>query len=152
MCLLHMDPPIIMNLKKIRRLMNKYHLYCPVRRRNPYRQMQKAIKRSDYADNLLMREFEGYGPGMMLLTDITYIHQQIKDAVDDYMDYYNNESYVWDLAYLSANEYDKFVMTGKYPLDIPNPPKPPIIEKQPEELGKKMDSDAGKIRYRGVWN
>ena len=56
------------------------------------------------------------------------------------------------LAYLSANEYDKFVMTGKYPLDIPNPPKPLIIEKQPEELGKKMDSDAGKIRYRGVWN
>lgn len=89
---------------------------------------------------------------MMLLTDITYIHQQIKDAVDDYMDYYNNERYVWDLAYLSPNEYYKFVMTGKYPLDIPNPPKPPIIEKQPEELGKKMDSDAGKIRYRGVWN
>ena len=48
------------------------------------------------------------------------------------------------LADLSTNEYDKFVMTGKYPLDIPNPPKPPIIEKQPEELGKKMDSDAEK--------
>ena len=60
------------------------------------------------------------------------------------MDYYNNERYVWDLAYLSPNEYYKFVMTGKYPLDIPNPPKPPIIEKQPEELGKKMDSDAEK--------
>lgn len=36
------------------------------------------------------------------------------------------------------------MMTGKYPLDIPNPPKPPIIEKQPEELGKKKDSDAEK--------
>ena len=73
MCLLHMDPPIIMNLKKIRRLMKKYHLYCPVRRGNPYRQMQKAIKTSNYADNLLMREFECYGPRMVLLTDITYI-------------------------------------------------------------------------------
>ena len=254
MCLLHMDPPIIMNLKKIRRLMNKYHLYCPVRRGNPYRQMQKAIKTSNYVDNLLMREFECYGPRMVLLTDITYIpyngtfaylsvildeftkqvlsyvlseslevdfvketveilvrdhgvdlhketiihsdqgahytsiafikilkdseirqsmsrrgncwdnapqesffghmkdhlmerienakkYQQIKEAVDDYMDYYNNERYVWDLAYLSQNEYYEFVTTGKYPLDIPNPPKPPVIEKQPEELGKKKDSD-----------
>lgn len=26
MALLHMEPPVIMNLKKIRRLMNKYHL------------------------------------------------------------------------------------------------------------------------------
>ena len=71
-------------------------------------------------------------------------YQQIKDAVDDYMDYYNNDRYVWDLAYLSPNEYYKFVMTGKYPLDIPNPPKPPVIEKQPEELGKKKDSEAEK--------
>lgn len=257
MCLLHMTPPIVMNLKKIRRLMNKYHLYCPVRRGNPYRQMQKAIKTSNYADNLLMREFECYGPRMVLLTDITYIpyngvfaylsvildaftkqilsyvlsesleldfvketvellvknhgidlhketiihsdqgahytsitfikilkdneirqsmsrrgncwdnapqesffghmkdhlmeridgakkFQQIQAAVDDYMDYYNNERYVWDLAYLSPNEYYKFVTTGKYPLDIPNPPKPPVIEKKPEEFGKKKDSDAGK--------
>jgi len=73
MCLLHMDPPIIMNIKKIRRLMRKYNLYCPVRKANPYRQMQKAIKTSNYADNLLQREFECYGPRMVLLTDITYI-------------------------------------------------------------------------------
>lgn len=257
MSLLHMDPPIVMNLKKIRRLMNKYHLYCPIRRGNPYRQMQKAIKTSNYADNLLMREFECYGPRLVLLTDITYIpyngkfaylsvildaftkqilsyvlseslevdfvketvellvknhgidlhketiihsdqgahytsitfikilkdnkirqsmsrrgncwdnapqesffghmkdhlmeridgakkFNQIQAAVDDYMDYYNNERYVWDLAYLSPNEYYKFVTTGKYPLDIPNPPKFPVIEKKPEELGKKKDSDAEK--------
>lgn len=256
MCLLHMKPPIIMNLKKIRRLMNKYHLKCPVRNPNPYRQMQKAIKTSNYADNLLQREFECYGPRMVLLTDITYIpyngkfaylsvildaftkqvlsyvlskslevdfvketveilirdhgislhketiihsdqgchytsvtfieilknnkirqsmsrrgncwdnapqesffghmkdhlmeriadateFEQIKAAVDDYMDYYNNERYVWELAYLSPNEYYKFVTTGKYPLNIPHPPKPPVIKKQPEELGKK-NSDADK--------
>lgn len=73
MCLLHMDPPIIMNLKKIRRLMKKYNLQCPVKQENPYRQMQKAIKTSNYADNLLQREFECYGPRMVLLTDITNI-------------------------------------------------------------------------------
>ena len=254
MCLLHMDPPIIMNIKKIRRLMKKYNLMCPIRKANPYRQMQKAIKTSNYADNLLQREFEKYGPRMVLLTDITYIpyngifaylstildaytkqilayvlseslevdfvketveilvrehgvslhketiihsdqgshytsvkfieivensdlrrsmsrrgncwdnapqesffghmkdhllpriegatrFSQIEVAVDDYMDYYNNEYYLWNLAYLSPNEYYEFVITGVYPLDIPNPPKPPVIEKLPEELGKKA-SDA----------
>lgn len=253
MCLLHMEPPVVMNLKKIRRLMKKYNLQCPVRQANPYRQMQKALKTSNYADNLLQREFECYGPRMVLLTDITYISynskfaylsvildaftkqilsyvlsesleidfvketieilvknhgvdlqketiihsdqgshytsitfirilkdneirqsmsrrgncwdnapqesffghmkdhlmeriekatkfHQVKEAVDDYMDYYNNERYVWDLAYLSPNEYYRFCITGKYPLAIPRPPKPPVIEKIPEELGKKKDS------------
>ncbi|MDO4651082.1 MAG: IS3 family transposase [Eubacteriales bacterium] len=255
MCLLHMDPPIKMNLKKIRRLMKKYNLQCPVRSANPYRQMQHAIRTSNYAENLLQREFECYGPRMVLLTDITYIpyngvfaylsvildaytkqilsyvlseslevdfvketveqlikkhgidlhketiihsdqgshytsltfikilkdsgirqsmsrrgncwdnapqesffghmkdhlmariadaktFDQIKYAVDDYMDYYNNERYVWDLAYLSPNEYYEFVTTGRYPLAIPNPPKPPAIQKRSEELGKKKSEPA----------
>ena len=37
MCLIHMSPPVVMNLKKIRRLMDKYSLKCPVRKANPYR-------------------------------------------------------------------------------------------------------------------
>lgn len=262
MCLLHMDPPIIMNLKKIRRLMKKYNLMCPIRKANPYRQMQKAIKTSNYAENLLQREFEKYGPRMVLLTDITYIpyngifaylstildaytkqilayvlseslevdfvketveilvkdhgvslhketiihsdqgshytsvkfieivensdlrrsmsrrgncwdnapqesffghmkdhllpriegatrFSQIEAAVDDYMDYYNNEYYLWNLAYLSPNEYYEFVTTGVYPLDIPNPPKPPVIEKLPEELGKKVSNADNSAEDKG---
>lgn len=43
MCLIHMDLPVMMNLKKIRRLMNKYSLKCPVCKANPYRRMAKAI-------------------------------------------------------------------------------------------------------------
>lgn len=73
MALMHMDPPIIMNLKKIRRLMDKFNLSCPIRRANPYRRMAKALKTSNAADNLLQREFESYGPRMVLLTDITYL-------------------------------------------------------------------------------
>ena len=73
MGLLHMNPPVVMNIKKIRRLMKKYHLFCPIRKANPYRRMAKAIKTSNYADNLLQREFECYGPRYVLLTDITYI-------------------------------------------------------------------------------
>ena len=73
MGLLHMNPPVIMNIKKIRRLMKKYNLFCPIRKANPYRRMAKALKTSNYADNLLQREFECYGPRYVLLTDITYI-------------------------------------------------------------------------------
>ena len=73
MRLIHMDPPIIMNVKKIRRLMKKYNLFCPIRKANPYRRMAKALKTNNIADNILNREFKKYGPRMVLLTDITYI-------------------------------------------------------------------------------
>lgn len=73
MRLLHMDPPVVMNLKKIRRLMEKYGLVCPIRKANPYRRMAKALKTSNVAANLLRRRFEEFGPRAVLLTDITYI-------------------------------------------------------------------------------
>ena len=73
MRLLHMDPPIIMNVKKIRRLMKKYNLFCPIRQANPYRRMAKALKTNNVADNLLNREFKMHGPRTILLTDITYL-------------------------------------------------------------------------------
>ncbi len=229
MRLLHMG--IKMNRKKIIRLMKKYHLLCPIRKANPYRRMAKALKSSNYADNLLERKFEDYGPGYVLLTDITYFFygkdrkkaylSTIKDAftkqilayvlsesleedfvletvnhllrdhsgdirtdamihsdqgchytcirfidllkdknirqsmsrrgncwdnapqesffghtkdeimkyveeassfeelykiIDDYMDYYNNERYQYDLAKLSPNEYLEYYKTGIYPL------------------------------------
>ena len=73
MCFLHMNPPVHMNIKKIRRLMKKYGLFCPIRKANPYRRMAKALKTDAVADNLLNREFESHGPRSILLTDITYI-------------------------------------------------------------------------------
>ena len=35
--------------------------------------MAAALKTSNVADNLLHREFEAYGPRIVLLTDITYL-------------------------------------------------------------------------------
>lgn len=54
MALLHMDPPVIMNLKKIWRLMDKYNLSCPVRKANPYRRMAKALKTNNVAERKLL--------------------------------------------------------------------------------------------------
>ncbi len=73
MCLLHRQPAVIMNLKKIRRLMDKYGLMCPIRRANPYRRMAKALQTNYVAQYLLDRKFREFGPRMVLLTDITYI-------------------------------------------------------------------------------
>lgn len=66
MCMLHWNPPIVMNVKKIRRLMDKYGLMCPIRKANPYRRMAKALRTSNVADNLLKREFTEHGPRRVL--------------------------------------------------------------------------------------
>jgi hypothetical protein len=44
MRLLHMTPTVLMNVKKIKRLMRKYGLFCPIRKANPYRRMSKAMR------------------------------------------------------------------------------------------------------------
>ena len=62
-----------MNHKKIRRLMKKYNLQCPIRKANPYRRMAKALRTNAVADNRVKREFKNHGPRAILLTDITYI-------------------------------------------------------------------------------
>ena len=71
MRLLH-SPGIIMNVKKIRRLMRKYGLFCPIRRANPYRRMARDMQTSTIAANVVNREFKR-GPRKVLLTDITYL-------------------------------------------------------------------------------
>ena len=62
-----------MNKKKIRRLMRKYGLLCPIRKANPYRRLAKALKTDATAENALNREFFEHGPRKFLLTDITYL-------------------------------------------------------------------------------
>jgi len=228
MRLLHQG--IIMNVKKIRRLMSKYHLLCPIRKANPYRRMAKALATSNVAPNVVNRDFKK-NPRKVLLTDITYLFfgngkcylstildafthevlaykvsrsfkvdfvldtvdalisehgstldnetivhsdqgchytsyafiQKLKDAeciqsmsrkgncwdnapqesffghmkdelcdeisrcqtigdvlarVDDWMDYYNNDRYQWDLLKLSPREYYQYLQTGIYPLPV----------------------------------
>lgn len=64
---------IIYNLKRIRRIMKKYEIICPIRKANPYRRMMKATKEHTVLPNLLNRNFKQNIPGKILLTDITYL-------------------------------------------------------------------------------
>ena len=61
-----------MNHKKIRRLMRKYDLLCPVRQANPNRRILGELRTSAVADNKVKREFKEHGARTILLTDITY--------------------------------------------------------------------------------
>ena len=73
MYLLHRKEPVVMNVKKVRRLMEKFHLFCPIRRPNPYRRAARAFQESSVAPYLLNRQFRLHGPRSVLLTDITYL-------------------------------------------------------------------------------
>ena len=228
----------VMNLKKIRRLMDKYGLKCPIRGPNPYRQMARAIKTNAAFPNEVNREFVKGGVRKVLLTDITYIpysgsicylstildaftrevlayelsmnlmvefvlktvddliaehggtlddttiihsdqgchytskafiqklrdrsfvqsmsrkgncwdnapqesffghmkdeimyyvqecdsYGKVKSVVDDWIDYYNNDRYQWELVKLSPKEYYEYVTTGIYPLQNVRDPRGP---------------------------
>lgn len=78
MRLLHLPQPVVMNLKKIRRLMKKFGLICPIRGANPYRQMARALRTSYVAENVVNRNFKKYSPRKCLLTDITYLRYSDK--------------------------------------------------------------------------
>ncbi|XMB85104.1 IS3 family transposase [Mycoplasmatota bacterium WC44] len=65
---------IIMNLKKILRIMKQNNLHIKITRVNPYKKMMKAIEENSFASNIVNREFDKYKPGELILTDITYIY------------------------------------------------------------------------------
>lgn len=71
--MLRQEPPIRVNLKKIRRLMKKYDLVCPLRQVNPYKKQVKRLQENRIAPNVLNRQFKAGGPRTVLLTDITFI-------------------------------------------------------------------------------
>jgi putative transposase len=65
---------IIMNPKKIRRLMKKYDLITRIRRSNPYRRIAKATQEHKTAPNVLQRRFDQAVPYRAFGTDITYLY------------------------------------------------------------------------------
>lgn len=68
------DYGLVMNHKKIRRIMTKYGLACQVRRKNPYKQIMKKTQEHRTFENILDRNFNQAAPRKALCTDITYIY------------------------------------------------------------------------------
>lgn len=68
------DRHVIINHKKIRRIMGKYGLVCQTRRKNPYKAIMKKTQEHRTFENILSREFKQDVPKKTLCTDITYLY------------------------------------------------------------------------------
>lgn len=71
MYLAHQGTP--MSRHKIRRLMHKYNLVCPIRKRRYQRKVSSEYLKEHVKPNYVQRKFRAYGPRTILLTDITYL-------------------------------------------------------------------------------
>ena len=98
---------IIMNRKKIQRIMRKYNITCPIRKANPYKRIAKATKEHRVAPNRLNREFKQNIPGKVMLTDIIY------------MPYGNNKmAYLSTIKDSSTNEILAYNLSNNLAIDI----------------------------------
>ncbi|WP_153011978.1 IS3 family transposase [Tepidibacillus decaturensis] len=108
---------ITYNLKRIRRIMRKYGIVCPIRKANPYRRMAKATKEHRTLPNLLNREFKQGIAGKVLLTDITYLSygkgkraylSTIKDAeTNEILSYEVSDKITLDIALNTVKKLKK---------------------------------------------
>lgn len=95
-----------MNMKKIRRLMKKYGLVCPIRCPNPYRRMTREMQTNHVASNVVNREFRLHGARKILLTDITYLfYRGSKCYLSVIMDAYTKEALAWQVSESLAVEF-----------------------------------------------
>ena len=64
---------IVMNHKKIIRIMKKYNLVTKIRRKNPYKDIMKKSLEHRTFENKLNRQFQQNVPFKVFCTDITYL-------------------------------------------------------------------------------
>ncbi|MFD0051691.1 IS3 family transposase, partial [Actinomycetes bacterium NPDC127524] len=74
------DYGVNMSLNKIFRLTRKFNIQSIIRRRNPYKNIAKATQEHKTCSNILKRKFV-QEPGMVLLTDITYLYLENRTKV-----------------------------------------------------------------------
>lgn len=76
---------------------------------------QSMSRKANCWDNAPQESFHGHMKDEIDLSNCNTI-EDVKKVIDDYIDYYNNDRYQWNLAKLSPSEYYKYTMTGDYPL------------------------------------
>lgn len=78
---------------------------------------QSMSRRGNCWDNAPQESFFGHMKDEIHIDKCNNFHD-LKQEVDNYMDYYNNDRYQWNLAKLSPNQYFKYLETGEYPIKI----------------------------------
>ena len=96
---LYTDFWIIMNHKKVYRIMKTYNLLSIIRQRNPYKNIMKATLEHRVVKNVLNREFKWLEPFKKLWTDISYIKYKWNHVylsiVKDIVSWEILSSYLW---------------------------------------------------------
>jgi len=72
-------------------------------------------RRGNCWDNAPQESFFGHMKDELDFSDCN-LYDEVKAMIDDWIDYYNNDRYQWDLAKLSPNEFYNYIITGNYPL------------------------------------
>ena len=99
---------ITYKLKRIRRIMKKYGIICPIRKANPYRRMAKATKEHRTCQNELKRNFKQGVAWKVLLTDITYLTYRG-----------GKRAYLSTIKDAETNEISAYKVSDSLSLDIP---------------------------------
>ena len=85
---------------------------------------QSMSRRGNCWDNAPQESFFGHMKDEIDFSSCT-CYTEIEGIIADWIDYYNNERYQWNLAKLAPSEYYTYCVTGIYPLggSAPNPPE-----------------------------
>lgn len=78
---------------------------------------QSMSRRGNCWDNAPKESFFGHMKDEIHI-ERCHTFDELKQEVDNYMDYYNNDRYQWDLAKLSPNQYFEYLETGEYPIKV----------------------------------
>lgn len=81
-----------------------------------HRLIQSMSRKGNCWDNAPQESFFGHMKDHLKLEDIDDI-EDVKTAIVDFVDYYNNDRPQWKLAKLTPSQYYQFHQTGVYPLD-----------------------------------
>lgn len=76
---------------------------------------QSMSRRGNCWDNAPQESFFGHMKDEIHLDRCT-TYEELCAEISNYMDYYNNERYQWELAKLSPNQYAEYLRTGFYPI------------------------------------
>lgn len=78
---------------------------------------QSMSRRGNCWDNAPQESFFGHMKDEIHLENC-HCYEDLCREIDDYMDYYNNDRYQWELAKLSPDQYAGYLRTGIYPLFV----------------------------------
>lgn len=115
------DYRIIMNHKKIRRIMNAHGLHCQARKKNPYKAIMKKTQAHRTFDNILDRQFDQAVPKKALCTDITYLYYGVgrKAYLSVIKDIATGEVLSWETSQTIDLEFVLKTVDRLQSLDLP---------------------------------